>query len=108
MISIWRDPRRPPELYRSVPWRLSVPREFAGCTGLPLLEVRPRQQRKMVSAAGLAPTIPRPQTECVATTLRAGYPDGLSRRRGHGEHGNTNLGDMFRGEILADPNGVAR
>ena len=50
---------------------------------------------------------PRSQTECVATTLRAGYPDGLSRRRGPGGHGNTNLGDVFRGESLADPKGVA-
>src|SRR5208282_2119836 len=36
---------------------------------------------KLVSAAGVAPAIPRSQAECVAATLRAEAPSGFRERR---------------------------
>ena len=64
----------------------------------------------MVSAAGLAPAIPRFQAEHVAPTPRAGNPEITHTSvRGHGEHGALNPGTVRRGEIrkLADPKGLA-
>ena len=65
---------------------------------------------EMVSAAGVAPAIPRSQAEDVAATPRAGNPsDAHTSVRGYGEYGAPNLGTVLRGENrkVADPKGLA-
>ena len=70
----------------------------------------PSSERKMVSAAGVAPAIPRSQAEDVAATPRAGNPRGTyTSDRGYEEHEGPNLGTVPRGENrkVADPKGLA-
>jgi hypothetical protein len=65
---------------------------------------------KLVSAAGLAPAVPRFQAEHVAATPRAVRPNWLrSSRWGHTGHKATNLGNGLEGKIqkLALPAGLA-
>src|SRR2546421_6673407 len=67
---------------------------------------------KLVSAAGIAPAVPRFQAEHVAATPRAGRPGVRGAHRGlcfMGNAGPTHLEPESRGKIwkMADPKGVA-
>jgi hypothetical protein len=53
---------------------------------------------KLVSAAGVAPAIPRSQAECVATTLRADAPSGF-QERWSGDAQSRNPGNQPRGKL---------
>ena len=55
---------------------------------------------KMVSAAGLAPAIPRFQAEHVAATPHAETPDGFFEYVGAEKHDAENPGNRHRGETL--------
>ena len=88
------------------------------CSGLTLSRVERVRRRmprlfshgsngKWSARQDLHPRFLGPKPSVLLLHYALDTPDGLSRRRGHGGHGNTNLGDMFRGETLADPKGVA-
>ena len=53
---------------------------------------------KLVSAAGIAPAIPRSQAECVAATLRADAPGGFEERWS-GDAQDRNPGNQPRGKL---------